>query len=314
VARTAAGRRRCRRWPPRPISGSTWRTGCATTCCGKYQLSVDQDLCLGGIRKLASGVASLRDQFNVPAANACLADVIAQASDCNRDTPWIFTRFATGGGPDEDPCRRTFTGKKAAGETCQDSIECAPSAGADGRCRGGVCVRLIEGAQVGDPCGEVIDRVEHACDRAAKLVCDPKQHRCRARGSQGASCTGDSDCEQKLGLVCVANICAPPGQTCDDPGCGPDAYCDDNRACVPRHGAGDACRGDNDCVLTAYCDRKLSHCVARAPAGHPCDRENYYTCADATGCYDIDPRPGISDGPMRCLPRPFGLYCRGKTP
>jgi hypothetical protein len=268
-------------------------------CCRENSYGYDAGRCQTAVEGvllafLVNPAKARGDTYDSAKAGDCIALVERRATSAS---------CAEDGEGDGDLIDRTCdlvyrSGTKAPGEACERQEECAESDEGEVRCReparmpgtspppGGdarVCQIEKAVAQVGDPCNGALGPpwVYSLCDGDDnELRCDAETRSCQPRLA--------------LGQDCGMN----PG------GCAADAYCAQREGdafglvCAPRLPVGGACRSDGDCVRDAFCDTDGTDlCVARRPAGEPCDDEDQ--CV--SGACDAG----------RCLTNPIGtaVFC-----
>ena len=107
---------------------------------------------------------------------------------------------------------------------------------------------------------------------------------CTMDGHERGACLEGDVCVE--GLACVEAVCRPAGER-DQP-CLPNAECaeglrcDNDRCILAQGGQGEACFGNNTCLVPWVCNAEL--CRARGGEGDPCERDAH--CADGLICPD----------------------------
>jgi hypothetical protein len=105
-------------------------------------------------------------------------------------------------------------------------------------------------------------------------------------GSQGSTCTDDSDCDVGYqGLRCLVRVggkgtCQVPnpvmgGSSCKDPTaqCPAGNYCDEGFHCVETPLKGEACGAGQPCSSGLQCASENKVCVSQLPNGSECTRD-----------------------------------------
>jgi hypothetical protein len=156
------------------------------------------------------------------------------------------------GPPFPQECQGLLTGRRALGEACRSSLECAGGL----RCAGAGPTdagRCSPPGEQGDSCGTAVDAlatytrqdVDTAHPQCQGLC---RRHRCEAVVAAGAACETSPQCG--VGKRCAAGRCseglAEEGQSCSGGGCAAGLRCLKGKCLVPL-GAGAACSTDFEC-------------------------------------------------------------------
>jgi hypothetical protein len=201
-------------------------------------------------------------------------------------------------------------GTRAAGEPCEDDVQCASAAcsqRSDAEC--GVCAR---DAGEGESCAE--DGVTCGAGLYCDFNDDDRPDLCRRKGPAGAACERRSECED--GLLCDGGACKPfsalpkAGEPCADR-CAFGSACGDG-TCVVLPQENQPCLSDDrpvpSCALGLDCDEAGNVCKRRftgeVDPGGACDDDTFCkggTCAAGRcvayaklgeACSDGDGGPG----------------------
>jgi hypothetical protein len=290
----------------------------------------DPDLSLPNLAALDEAAEDERIEVSSKAVSACV-DYI-RAMPCNEPPEEIDPELCIRPEPPllDPPCDpdSMFIGKVGEGGSCSSStlsLECkdgmvcrtAPGTlGVEGRC--------VPVGQVGDFCSD-----DDECDedlycslldgtcrefsllgetclngagggsliRCARwLSCDSITDSCVGPCDRGYSCSGDSDCDQDLGLECVSGRCdllRIEGQPCSSSDdcveglrCGLDESGPDSMSilvCMPLSMLGEPCVRHADCV-TEFCNQMEGICAETVAAGEPCPSGASEECASGNAC------------------------------
>lgn len=224
-------------------------------------------------RSRDAAVAAGSVGFNGVAAEKCFR-ALAEAS-CDATT--ISAR-------DADPsCAQIFTGKYAAGTSCELDVQCAsgvcdqPACARDVCCEG-VCSDARSPRGPGETCADDQD-CQHGtfCGR---------DFSCHVLGASGAACDADNECDYDLACIGPGvdpGTCRPVpklGEACPYLRCAEiGALCSASQICVPS-GFGAACASDADCSFYSLCDLNSHTCGSVPLLGQPCVSR----CADTAWC------------------------------
>jgi hypothetical protein len=260
-----------------------------THCCDENRVAFSFSQCTTTFRDLVD--ARLADpvygaNYDSKIASSCLRAVgAAESVTCAPDPGSISDARAV--------CQQIFVGKKAVGERCTSSAECAPVPGNLVGCEGlpiadpdagllplsrspGLlrpldaplsppqCVAFPPIGE-GSKCGTAALRA--LCDAAPGLYCDATDSVCKKRGAAGLPCSGDGCLP---GLFCAASVCTPKvgaGEACtSSAGCAALLRCDaGGKTCVARKQPFEACTADSDCTI-GVCDVVTRVCLKNAIA------------------------------------------------
>ncbi len=238
------------------------------TCCSQNGFAKDHETCKNMATALQRNFAEQKDRhgltYDPNAAGNCVAQIVAAYGTCS-------PRQAMGG-VEIEACDSFLRGRKAAGERCEESEECAPGttcsfgvSSGDSPPANRICIRTKRPA-VGDAClsFENADKLDPSktyamCGFGDGFYCDPKTNTCKARGGAGTRCVDTTDSSSHFN-----------GALCDD-----NSYCDyETKNCEPRVAAGGECKSGMECVPTARCDYEAKKCVALKAGGASCSKED----------------------------------------
>ncbi|MBM4341947.1 MAG: hypothetical protein FJ100_01020 [Deltaproteobacteria bacterium] len=188
---------------------------------------------MDGPLALIAEVKAGKITYDPVAAGNCIAYI---ASSCDA--------FKSGKTP--APCKQTFVGKLADGDSCTRDEVCK-----SGRCQKGA---------------------------TQSSLCPGK---CAPIAKAGGACNGDNDCEGDL--LCIEDKCAPKGgkvgASCSSQSCEPGLYCNyagpAGATCAELSKEGGACLGSEACVKGLYCKNTGSQgaCTKPSAVGSPCNFE-----------------------------------------
>lgn len=253
-------------------------------CCTENAVTYSQQDCTAGWRAIIA--ARLQDSvllanYDPKAATDCVNRVRDGANvSCDPVDGSISAA--------RDTCQQIFLGKKALGDSCRSSAECAPQPDARVVCEGlpnpdsdagllplatgvhplagppgpPVCVALPL-PQAGDLCPT--PALISVCESSPDLFCDRTDSVCKPLADEGAPCT-TGGC--KTGLFCQGGVCSPQlgvgGACTSSDACESLLRCD-GRSCVSRLQPGSACTADADCSI-GTCDSVTKRCLKNAIA------------------------------------------------
>jgi len=212
------------------------------TCCAGRPGVVLADACTGVLSAALRSDALVLEATRVEACTLALARAYA---GCGWVGPF--------GPPFPKECQGLFTGRRAAGETCRSSLECASDllcAGAGptdaGRCAG-------PGTR-GASCSTAADTLASYTRQDADVLhpqCQGlcRRHRCEEAATPGAACASSQQC--RPGHHCAEGRCADGlaevGQRCSGGDCADGLRCL-NGTCFAPLGPGAACTSDFECT------------------------------------------------------------------
>jgi hypothetical protein len=231
------------------------------TCCGSRPGIVLAEACAG---VLSAALQSKSLVLEGAPLEACTLALAHAYQGCE----WV----GAFGPPFPKECQGLFTGRRAAGEACRSSLECAGRllcAGAGptdwGRC--------APPAEKGASCSTAVDALatytRQDLDRSHPQclgLC--RRHRCEAAVAEGAVCATSQQCE--VGQRCAAGHCvrgfAEEGQACSGGDCAPGLRCLEKLCFLPL-AAGAPCTSDFECrggcLATAGTRRCAMRCDLR---------------------------------------------------
>jgi len=250
------------------------------------------------------------DSFNEGSCREVYEGKVPTGGDCRRDEDCSGDAYCESKGGCPGQCRP----RKAAGEPCERSSDCAYTPGSavfcDQNAATPVCRVLAEAphAGQGDPCTRRLHgsdswircRDELWCAADPSLAEDAAQGRCQAPIAPGKSCAdGDDVCVEGI-CDTASNVCVQPtlvaqaGEACDetklqicDPTLG--LFCNDSGTC---DGSGDGSEGSScftgdfqrGCAKGLHCaptgESRQGTCTKLLAAGAPC--ESAAECASHT--------------------------------
>jgi hypothetical protein len=231
---------------------------CAITleCCNKVlSLPKDEATCRKRVATLDPAMLA-----NAQARTDCLAQLRRQVPLAD-----FCTEF---GNLDQPSCpdlrRKELIGKKAIGEGCATTAECAPSFLGTVACKSvcqvtkrgkegeGPCVATIDGDSETRLKGDVTGSEIYNCYLRDELVCDPTEKKCIKPVTSSGECTDSTECV--VGFYCnedteLCEIRRSNGSACDDDeqcqGTCEEGFCESS----PEEGG--------RCATTAGCDEGL---------------------------------------------------------
>jgi hypothetical protein len=211
------------------------------TCCALRPGVALADACSGALSAALRSKALVLEAAPLEACTQALARAYAGCE-------WV----GAFGPPFPKECQGLFSGRRAAGEPCRSSLECAGRllcAGAGptdwGRCspageKGASCSTAVD--SLATYTRQDLDRLHPQC----LGLC--RRHRCEAALPSGAVCEASQQCE--VGQRCADGRCADglagEGQACFGGDCAPGLRCLQGRCFLPL-GAGAACSSDLEC-------------------------------------------------------------------
>jgi hypothetical protein len=211
------------------------------TCCGARAGVVLDDACAG---VLSAALRSKSLVLEATRLETCTQALAQAYSGCEWVGPF--------GPPFPKECQGLFTGRRAAGEACRSSLECANGllcAGVGptdpGRCsppgeKGASCSTAVDA--LATYTRQDVDRLHPQCQGLCR------RHRCEAALVAGATCEASQQCQ--VGQRCAGGHCveglAEEGQACSGGDCRPGLRCWEGRCTLPL-GTGAACRSDFEC-------------------------------------------------------------------
>lgn len=260
-------------------------------CCSENQVAFTFDGCTITARAVADARLAdpiLGGNYDERLASQCIRAVSGAESVACDPVPGSISDARS-------ICQKVFVGKKAVGEACQSSAECAPVENQTVGCEGlpltdpdaGLLPlsipALLENSGLrplevprGSPVCVAFPPMEPGsrcptaalatlCEKTGELFCDRAEGICKDRANAGDPCNGDG-C--KPGLVCTSGVCSPKvgtGEGCvDNTGCAASLRCSSGK-CVDRLRPGDGCSNDSDCSI-GVCDAVTRKCLKNAIA------------------------------------------------
>jgi hypothetical protein len=211
------------------------------TCCGSRLGVVLVEACTG---MLSAALQSNSLLLEAAPLEACTLALAHAYGGCE----WV----GAFGPPFPRECQGLFTGRRAAGEGCRSSLECAAGllcAGAGPTDAG----RCSPPGGPGASCSTAVDALAtytrqdlNPSHPQCLGLC--RRHRCEAALAAGAVCESSQQCE--VGQRCAAGRCveglAEEGHACSGGDCAPGLRCLQGKCFMPL-GAGAACTSDLEC-------------------------------------------------------------------
>ena len=211
------------------------------TCCARRPGLVLADECAGVLSAALRGHSLVLDAAHLEACTGALANAYA---GCEWVGPF--------GPPFPSECQGLFTGRRAAGEACRSSLECAGRlfcAGAGptdvGRCsppgeKGASCSTAVDALAAYTR--QDLERTHPEC----RGLC--QRHVCQEALAAGALRESSQQCE--VGKRCAEGRCAgglaEAGERCSGGDCAAGLRCLNGRCFAPL-GAGAVCQSDLEC-------------------------------------------------------------------
>lgn len=226
-------------------------------CCAGRAGVVLAEACTGVLSAALGSEAVALDSTRLAACTAALERAYAGCA-------WV----GPFGPPLPTECAGLFTGRRAAGEACNSSLECTSDlvcAGAGPTDRG----RCAPSGQKGASCGTAVDALASYTRQDADALHPPcqglcRRHVCETAAATGEACQSSQNC--RLGQHCATGRCAEglaeKGQRCSGGDCAAGLRCLGG-SCAEPSPLGAVCTSDLECAAGCVQGAEGGHCGLR---------------------------------------------------